>query len=737
MFAAIFQDSDVTKKILETILEGPSGRRSLSRLARTCRAFCEPALDVLWRELDSLTPLVGLFPTLMKKAHKPNMGLVRAPGKDDWKTFDQYSGRVRRITYDERVAGVVSSIFAMLNENKPREFILPNLEEVSWKVETPAGLARCAMFLNPNLRALHLEIAVRLPQLNAFLQDVSNRMKLASFSFISPTTLPDTFTDLLNRQDILEKIVLVAPGALSPEIGRWLASLPRLRHLQLDLSGRSMIAVEGFFDELLSGYSTPSSVTSTDSGVFSGEDLDFSEIRKSALRLTGDLPPRRIFHQLRRLQLTGEISNIAVFLKHITSPLTSMEFIIEDPPDRADWQDFCALIGERFQGTLTALRITATSTSRFVDLVRSTQRGEPASNRLSLEYLRKLPHLTRLEIDLPESIIFTSADYEKLASSCPKLEFLRLCPLAKFPQTIGPPQVSLDDLAILLINCPNLHTVAAVLNATPLDGAILAAQQVSSNSLMRLQVGHSWISEPVQVAVSLSHLAPRLESLKWFQEKTRQAHWQSVWDLLPYFQNVRMVERRFAIEFSIPNTPRKVDKSVDATVKTVNRSVDAQPFMVNSSVQAAAKVVNRMVEVKPTVFSVSVDATPVMSCASVEATITVQEQSIDATEDASKSRSMEASTSMERALTTRPSSILHMLSFLYRILILYPLSIPSRILHLTTGRYRRWRPQGPSPPLTLTQVQKEMNRRTGKHDDTPKALGNGDSIELSSVPVRH
>lgn len=73
----ILRDFEATKKLFEAILDSPNGRRSLSRLARTCRAFCEPALNILWRELDSLIPILGLFPGhVLKKARKPGMGFV-------------------------------------------------------------------------------------------------------------------------------------------------------------------------------------------------------------------------------------------------------------------------------------------------------------------------------------------------------------------------------------------------------------------------------------------------------------------------------------------------------------------------------------------------------------------------------------------------------------------------------------------------------------------------------------
>lgn len=38
------------------------GSSTLAHLARTCRTFKEPALDVLWKVLPELYPLVNLLP---------------------------------------------------------------------------------------------------------------------------------------------------------------------------------------------------------------------------------------------------------------------------------------------------------------------------------------------------------------------------------------------------------------------------------------------------------------------------------------------------------------------------------------------------------------------------------------------------------------------------------------------------------------------------------------------------
>ncbi|KAG5720109.1 hypothetical protein E4T56_gene17752, partial [Termitomyces sp. T112] len=737
----VLRDLDATNKLFEAILDAPNGRRMLSRVARTCRALCEPALNILWRDLDSLVPILWQFPGhLLRKNRKPGMGFVKTPTEDDWKPVLKYSERVRQITYNEQANNVAPSVFAVLEESRPRSVqIFPHLVELNWKVETSAGLDRSFMFLSPQLRAVNLEVGTRFPQLDTFLADLTSRTKLTSFSFISPTNLPDSFTELLGRQHLLEKLVLMAPGALAPGVGRWIASLPELKTLRLDLTGRSMIAVDGFFDEIRprSGDSTPGSVISTDSGIYSDEEVDLLSIRKSLLRLTGDLRSKGSFAQMRKLHLTGDVSNIAVFIKQIMTPLTQLELVIEDPPDRADWHDLSALICEKFEDSLQSLRVTATGSSRFMDLVRSTSRAEPASGRLSLEQFTSLPCLKRLEFDLPESIIFTDTDVQCLSKACPNLEILKLCPLARFPPVTGPPKINLDTIAHLISSCKKLHTLAAVINAKGGNKEILSSIHASSKSLLRLYVGHSWIDDSLQVAIFLSHIAPSLETLRWIQEKNRPGfveanarNWQSASDLLPHLQGIRLLERQFTRETGHIVPKVTFDRSVDACIKVIDRGVNASPKTHNNAVQASPSLVSQIVQTKTNYASIFVDATPSTVDASIEAVTKLTSKEVDAvptpavpSEVEDEKRSDSVSRSVQALLTPstflrappqRPSvsliyfpSIIGLLSLVYRLAIFYPLSLPSRIFQAAAGSIK-WshadivKPQDQAPAVTLT-----------------------------------
>jgi hypothetical protein len=629
-----------------------------------------------------------------------------------------------KITYDELPNNVSTSIFPIFEEFRPTTYILPNLQHLTWKITSPDNLDRAALFLTPELQGLVLHlggVGTRFSTLPAFLADLGSRMKLQSFSINSSVGLPDTFTELLLPQDRLEKLGVVAPGALSPAVGKWVASLPCLKSLQLDLSGRSLVAVNGFFREVRSGASTPDSVEShTDSGVFSGDEVDFTEIRKSLLDLTGDAKQGTAFSALTQLQLTGQVASIVAFLTHLSSPLTQLDITIEDPPDAGDWRDLSAMIGEKFGSSLTSLRVGATLSSKFSDLIRSTSRSAPAQSRLSLEHLSPLPVLRTFSIDLPESICFTPIDIAHLADMAPNMEEVRLCPLARFAAT--PPQLTLESLAPLVKNCRRLYSLAVVINAKP--GA--AEPSASSNSLIWLHVGHSWVADTLQVGILLSQFAPYLETIKWFTERNRPGFieanaraWQKVSDILPHLQNLRLTERRAAVpqrevvveyvEVAAPRPPM-TDKAVDATVLTVDCEVDATPPTVECSVQASPPCVSVAIDATPQTVERHVEAIPETTEMQVDATRQTAEAQVDAVPrtaetqvDATTEPASVGFTSEEREIGHHSQrnwigpranvlyfpSVLSLVGFICRIFIAFPLSLPLRMLNASVEFFKR------------------------------------------------
>ncbi|KAF8440837.1 hypothetical protein L210DRAFT_3538419 [Boletus edulis BED1] len=78
---------------------GYSESRTLAALARTCRAFKEPALSVLWRVLIDLSPLARCLPEASNLLR--NVGtqysFTRPLTKTEWDTLQSYTRRVRSI----------------------------------------------------------------------------------------------------------------------------------------------------------------------------------------------------------------------------------------------------------------------------------------------------------------------------------------------------------------------------------------------------------------------------------------------------------------------------------------------------------------------------------------------------------------------------------------------------------------------------------------------------------------
>jgi hypothetical protein len=60
-----FLPAEILCDIFTTIREvdsKPNSRRTVAALARTCRTFQEPALDVLWRDIKGFKPLLSCLP---------------------------------------------------------------------------------------------------------------------------------------------------------------------------------------------------------------------------------------------------------------------------------------------------------------------------------------------------------------------------------------------------------------------------------------------------------------------------------------------------------------------------------------------------------------------------------------------------------------------------------------------------------------------------------------------------
>ncbi|KAI0372462.1 hypothetical protein BV20DRAFT_964055 [Pilatotrama ljubarskyi] len=78
----------------------PSVLRTLAGLTRTCTAFLEPALDVLWREIPDLSILINhLMPAELLRFDETTgaLSLSEPPSADTWERLDPYIRRIQAV----------------------------------------------------------------------------------------------------------------------------------------------------------------------------------------------------------------------------------------------------------------------------------------------------------------------------------------------------------------------------------------------------------------------------------------------------------------------------------------------------------------------------------------------------------------------------------------------------------------------------------------------------------------
>ena len=364
----------------------------------------------------------------------------------DWEGLWPNANRVKKVTYEEAAPPpqVPTSILPILAHRSTRERIFPNLTHLVWKCNTPDGLDHGKTFLGIHLESLTLEIGHNISNLADFLADVSLQTRLTTFSLSSLGQLPEDFLRAMIPQNLLEKVSIIAPGALDPKVGTWVSELPELKYLRLDLTCQSMKDVEGFFGGTTprSGWTTLSSEEFRDSGVF--PELDLTETKKINGFSGSGNARRGAYPQLKQLHLTGEVGNIVTFLKFLVGHIHTLELTIEGPPMEYDWQNLCAVICNKLSGSLRSLRILSTTPVDQVKSPRSPGRSQDQIfHRLPLSHFTSLPRLAEFEIDLPEPVIFDNSDIAHLATVCPAVEVLKLCPQAKWPSNYAPPGVTL------------------------------------------------------------------------------------------------------------------------------------------------------------------------------------------------------------------------------------------------------------------------------------------------------
>ncbi|CAA7266668.1 unnamed protein product [Cyclocybe aegerita] len=482
---------------------------SNSNNARVCRQWSEIALDSLWRDVDQLERLFGVLAPL-RRVGKDEYEFERLPESDDWKRFEKYAGRVRRLVYHSSADNpkIRKSMFDDVARTRTRIDVLPNMHTLQWY----APLSLCVMFMHAGVKHFSVFLPVELETISPrpFFQDIASRMpKLTSIDFrsdVSVRAIEEEMRGLLAQLPMLRKITFPR-YYLTSKIAETLSRLENLGIIEFQ-----------YHDE--QGCGDPSDM------------IPFApEFEKGA------------FPSLWDHSMTTSFADAARFLD-----------VAYAPPN-------LTMLYIRFEHYRNPIRDPPHALRRRRELPR-TQPGQDGDEfTISIDTLKpvlKLPNLTSLEIIHQHPLALKQEDIEVLAAAWPALETLML---NNEPVHLTSSHLSLDALLPFAKHCTKLHHLGLFLDATSVASPIspsLSLTLTPFTSLKKLSMGVSIIDDDRAVALFLSHLLPEgctvdcgitWEETEDVQDgivetvSRRCEAWTKVAKFLPVLVGLRMEER--------------------------------------------------------------------------------------------------------------------------------------------------------------------------------------------------
>ncbi|KAG1892638.1 hypothetical protein F4604DRAFT_1700645 [Suillus subluteus] len=176
--------------VLDTSHEKHTAQATLGALARTCNAFHDIALDVLWQQFGTIARAIQCMPHDLwgGDMNKSQSGCIclklhRHLTKDDWKIFRRYALRIRHLslaTQDVRrgktlMIDIDDELLACLASMDPTQPLLPNLTSLEWIIYDERDLRLIRRIMTKSLTSLILEVwAISpVPDLQQFISSIA------------------------------------------------------------------------------------------------------------------------------------------------------------------------------------------------------------------------------------------------------------------------------------------------------------------------------------------------------------------------------------------------------------------------------------------------------------------------------------------------------------------------------------------------------------------------------------
>ncbi|KAI6003134.1 hypothetical protein EDD15DRAFT_1468670 [Pisolithus albus] len=452
--------------------------QDLARLARTCKAFKDPALDVLWRTQSSLSPLIRCLPSRLRTTKRywgrRVVSLRKEPSHEDWFSLQRYSHRIRAFDHCSRSPRPVckSTLDTVFSPNLSQK-LFPSLRTLDLAV-----VGYGSMFLVPHsflvINSASLPQLVRL----TFATSYKSSCKLPPIHF-KPACAPSLEALTINVRDGFDPVIVN------------FGDFPRLR--SLNLSDLPFHPFHGGWELIHLQYLCDLTVTLPD-----GFDIDVHSSTQP------------VFPSLQRLSVSvGSLNQVTnLLLSTTSSDLSSVKVSCRSPATQSDIHalfraiehvnerspNFCTLEVHKEHCSFTWPILPANWDDPSHDLPRST-----------LAPLLACHNLRVLELYVLGEPAIDDAFVAMTALAWPDIEVLHLCGLRGYI-----PRVSLRGIRELLQRCQRLRSLYIQIDGTNVPEG---EPEMRPLSLEILDIFGSRMTDTLAVERYLRILAPKLKSL--------------------------------------------------------------------------------------------------------------------------------------------------------------------------------------------------------------------------------
>ncbi|KIJ12798.1 hypothetical protein PAXINDRAFT_101022 [Paxillus involutus ATCC 200175] len=131
--------TEILRNILDNLMYD---KKSLFRIAVSCRAFSGPALDTLWAFIPSFDPFIPLLPENVRQgwelAHTlEDLSHMQCPA-EEWRVFDSYARRVHDLACGGSTLPRLAA-YQQLGILRPNSLIFPHLKALQFSIYVNSG----------------------------------------------------------------------------------------------------------------------------------------------------------------------------------------------------------------------------------------------------------------------------------------------------------------------------------------------------------------------------------------------------------------------------------------------------------------------------------------------------------------------------------------------------------------------------------------------------------------------